>query len=121
MGQLRWTRLTNGFSKKWENHSAAIMLWYCYYNFCRVHKSIRVTTAMEAGITGHVWSIAELLGAANSTLASAREANVPADRVGHLTELRSRINGLYGEVFPEPIARQFEGRSSRCPRRFERL
>lgn len=61
MGQRRWTRLTNGFSKKWENHSAAMMLWYCYYNFCRVHKSLRVTPAMEAGITGHVWSIAELL------------------------------------------------------------
>jgi transposase-like protein/IS1 family transposase len=61
MGQRRWTRLTNGFSKKWENHSAAMMLWYCYYNFCRVHKSLRVTPAMESGITGHVWSIAELL------------------------------------------------------------
>jgi transposase-like protein/IS1 family transposase len=61
MGQRRWTRLTNGFSKKWENHSAAMMLWYCYYNFCRVHKSLRVTPAMESGITGHVWSIQELL------------------------------------------------------------
>ncbi len=61
MGQRRWTRLTNGFSKKWENHSAAMMLWYCYYNFCRIHKSLRVTPAMEAGITGHQWSIAELL------------------------------------------------------------
>ena len=61
MGQRRWRRLTNGFSKKWENHSAAMMLWYCYYNFCRVHKSLRVTPAMEARIPEHVWSIAELL------------------------------------------------------------
>ncbi len=61
MGCRRFTRLTNGFSKKWENHWAAVMLWYTYYNFCRVHKSLRVTPAMEAGITNHVWSIAELI------------------------------------------------------------
>ena len=61
MGQRRWTRRTNGFSKKWENHAAAMMLWYTYYNFCRIHNSLRVTPAMEAGITDHVWSVAELL------------------------------------------------------------
>jgi hypothetical protein len=62
MGQRRWTRLTNAFGRKWENQWAAAMLWYTYYNFCRVHKSHRVTPAMEAGIADHVWSIAELLG-----------------------------------------------------------
>jgi transposase-like protein/IS1 family transposase len=61
MGLRRFTRLTNGFSKKFENHWAAVILWYTYYNFCRVHKSLRVTPAMEAGITDHVWTIAELL------------------------------------------------------------
>jgi hypothetical protein len=61
MGQRRWTRLTNAFSKKWENHCAAMMLWYTYYNFCRIHQSLRVTPAMEAGITGHQWRIEELL------------------------------------------------------------
>src|SRR3954466_6368415 len=61
MGLRRFTRLTNGFSKKFENHWAAVILWYTYYNFCRVHKSLRVTPAMEAGITDHVWSIHELL------------------------------------------------------------
>ena len=61
MGQRRWTRLTNAFSKKWENHSAAMMLWYAYYNFCRVHRSLRVTPAMEAGITDHIWELDELL------------------------------------------------------------
>jgi IS1 family transposase len=60
----RLTRLTNAFSKKWENLRAAIALHFAYYNFCRVHSSLRVTPAMEAGITDHVWSIAELLGAA---------------------------------------------------------
>jgi len=61
MGCRRFTRLTNGFSKKWENHWAAVTLWYTYYNFCRVHKSLRVTPAMEAGITDDMWNIAELL------------------------------------------------------------
>ncbi len=61
MGCRRFTRLTNAFSKKWENHAAAIMLWYAYYNFCRIHKSLRVTPAMEAGITDHVWDLVGLL------------------------------------------------------------
>jgi transposase-like protein/IS1 family transposase len=61
MGQRRWTRLTNAFGRKWENQWAAAMIWYTYYNFCRVHKSLRVTPAMEAGIADHVWSIDELL------------------------------------------------------------
>ena len=61
MGQRRWTRLTNGFGRKWENQWAAAMLWYTYYNFCRIHRSLRVTPAMEAGITARQWSIADLL------------------------------------------------------------
>ncbi len=58
----RLTRLTNAFSKKLENHRAAIALHFAYYNFCRIHGSLRVTPAMEAGITDHVWDLAELLG-----------------------------------------------------------
>jgi transposase-like protein/IS1 family transposase len=61
MGSRRFTRLTNGFSKKWENHWAAVTLWYTYYNFCRVHRSLRVTPAMESGLTDHVWCVDELL------------------------------------------------------------
>ena len=57
----RFTRLTNAFSKKWENHYAALSLYFAYYNFVRIHSAIRVTPAMEAGLTGHVWSIGELL------------------------------------------------------------
>jgi len=64
MGQRRFTRLTNAFSKKWENHWAAVSLWYGFYNFCRVHKSLKVTPAMEAGIANHIWSVRELLEAA---------------------------------------------------------
>jgi hypothetical protein len=57
----RLTRLTNGFSRKWENLWAALCLHFAYYNFCRVHKSLRVTPAMQAGITDRIWEIAELL------------------------------------------------------------
>lgn len=57
----RFTRLTNGFSKKFENHWAALALFIAHYNFCRIHSTIRVTPAMEAGITDHVWDLAELL------------------------------------------------------------
>jgi transposase-like protein/IS1 family transposase len=61
MGMRRMTRLTNAFSKKWENLQAAYSLWFAFYNFCRVHKTLRVTPATEAGITKHTWSIYELL------------------------------------------------------------
>ncbi len=57
----RLTRLTNAFSRKWENLWAALCLHFAYYNFCRVHRSLRVTPAMESGIADHVWTIAELL------------------------------------------------------------
>jgi hypothetical protein len=57
----RLSRLTNAFSKKWENLQAALALHFAYYNFCRIHKSLRCTPAMEAGITGHVWELRELL------------------------------------------------------------
>lgn len=59
----RLTRLTNAFSKKWDNLQAMLALYFAYYNFCRIHSSIRCTPAMESGITGHVWSLRELLGA----------------------------------------------------------
>src|ERR1051326_3333985 len=60
----RLTRLTNAFSKKLESNRAAIALHFAYYNFCRIHQSLRVTPAMEAGIANRVWTLAELLGAA---------------------------------------------------------
>jgi IS1 family transposase len=62
MGMRRFTRLTNGFSKKIENHFYAVAIHFMHYNFCRVHKTLRVTPAMEAGIADHVWTIEELLG-----------------------------------------------------------
>ncbi len=65
MQMRRFTRLTNGFSKKWENHWAALALWFAFYNFCRVHSKLRLTPAMQAGIADHIWSIRELLEAHN--------------------------------------------------------
>ena len=62
MSIRRFTRLTNAFSKKIENHAAAVALWFMYYNFCRVHTTLRVTPAMEASISNHVWTIDELCG-----------------------------------------------------------
>ena len=49
------------FSKKWENLEAAYSLWFAYYNWCRVHSSLRVTPCMEARIENHIWTIAELI------------------------------------------------------------
>jgi IS1 family transposase len=62
MGMRRFTRLTNAFSKKVENLTAAVSLHFMHYNFCRVHQTLRVTPAMEAGISSHVWSLSELVG-----------------------------------------------------------
>jgi transposase-like protein/IS1 family transposase len=59
----RFTRLTNGFSKKLANLKAAVAVFVAWYNFCRVHQTLRVTPAMEAGLTDHVWTFDELLAA----------------------------------------------------------
>lgn len=61
MSMRRFTRLTNAFSKKVENHCAAVALYFMWYNFGRVHQTLRVTPAMEAGVTGHVWSVEEIV------------------------------------------------------------
>jgi hypothetical protein len=64
MQQRRFTRLTNGFSKKLENHKAAVSLYVSHYNLCRVHEATRITPAMHLGITDHIWDIGELIEAA---------------------------------------------------------
>lgn len=66
MSIRRFTRLSNGFSKKLQNYEASVALYFMYYNFCRIHQTIRVTPAMEAGLTDHVWSVAELVRLLNS-------------------------------------------------------
>jgi IS1 family transposase len=62
MSIRRFTRLTNAFSRKVENHAAAVALYFMWYNFGRVHQTLRVTPAMEAGVTDHVWSVEEIVG-----------------------------------------------------------
>ena len=57
----RFTRLTNAFSKKLENHAAMVARYFMYCNFGRVHQTLRVTPAMEAGIANHVWSVEEIV------------------------------------------------------------
>ncbi len=61
MSMRRFTRLTNAFSKKLENLEHAVALHYMHYNFCRIHQTLRVTPAMEAGVSDHVWSLEEVI------------------------------------------------------------
>jgi len=61
MGVRRFTRLTNAFSKKFENHCHMVAIYHAYYNFCRVHQTLRVTPAMEAGLSNHIWTMEELV------------------------------------------------------------
>jgi len=61
MGMRRFTRLTNAFSKKVENHAVMVAIHFLYYNFCRIHKTLRVTPAMAAGIADRVWSLEEIV------------------------------------------------------------
>ena len=76
----RFTRLTNAFSKKWENHEAAIALHFMHYNFCRVHKTLRVTPAMEAGLAHHVWTLEELVAILPEPIAKKRGPYKPRSR-----------------------------------------
>jgi IS1 family transposase len=77
MSMRRFTRLTNAFSKKIDNHVAAIALHFMHYNFCRVHKTLRVTPAMEAGLAVHVWSIEELVAIMPDPVAKKRGTYKP--------------------------------------------
>lgn len=72
MQMRRFTRLTNAFSKKIENHKMACAIHFVHYNFCRVHQTLRVTPAMAAGLSDHVWTLAEMVG-----LLEAEEAALP--------------------------------------------
>jgi len=65
MDMRRFTRLTNAHSKKIENHRHALALYFLYYNFARIHSTLRVTPAMEAGVTDYVWSIEDIVNLMN--------------------------------------------------------
>ena len=66
MSMRRFTRLTSGFSKKVENHAYAVSLHFMYYNFCRIHKTLRVTPAMEAKVTDRLWEIEDIVKLINN-------------------------------------------------------
>jgi IS1 family transposase len=68
MGMRRFTRLTNAFSKSIENHIHMLSIFHMYHNFCRVHQTLRVTPAMEAGLSSHVWSIREMVRLADNSI-----------------------------------------------------
>jgi hypothetical protein len=61
MGMHRFNRLTEAFYKKFENHAAMVAVHFLYYNFARIHKTLRITSAMAAGLADHVWSIEEVV------------------------------------------------------------
>ena len=67
MGSRRFTRLTNGFSKKLDNHVAAVALYVAHYNFCRVHEALKTTAAKALGIVDRTWATGELIDAALAT------------------------------------------------------
>ena len=69
----RFTRLTNAFSKKFDNHCYALALYFYHYNFCRIHKSLRVSPAMQAGVADRLWSMEDLYNMMD-------EANPPKKR-----------------------------------------
>ena len=85
MSLRRFTRLTNAFSKKLENHCHALALYFVWYNFARIHKTLRVTPAMEAGITDHAWTMEDI-----ATLIEANDA--PQARGPYKKKVRPEIS-----------------------------
>ena len=88
MACRRFTRLTNGFSKKLENHAAAVSLYVAHYNLCRVHETLRTTPAVGLGIADRPWSIGDLLDAALATQ--------PIDPVVTAPDRRRRFQVIQG-------------------------
>ncbi len=66
MGMRRFTRLTNAFSKKIQNHAAMVAIYAVHYNFARIHKTLRITPAMACGLSDHVWTLEEIVMMADS-------------------------------------------------------
>jgi hypothetical protein len=74
MHMRRFTRLTNGFSKKIEMHEHTVALHFAYYNFCKIHQSLRVTPAMESGLSAHAWGLEDLVALLDSNTDQAATA-----------------------------------------------
>lgn len=93
MASRRFTRLTNGYSKKLDNHVAAVSLYVAHYNLCRVHQTLHVTPAMALNLADHPWSIAELIEAAEAAGRGGPEVPGP---VPSPTPQRSRFTVIHG-------------------------
>lgn len=94
MHMRRFTRLTSGFSKKLVNHQAALALHFAWYDFCRVHETLRMTPAMALGVTDHIWTIGELLDAA---LAAPTPSPLPTPGQQTFSGMSAgRAKGTYG-------------------------
>jgi len=87
MGMRRFTRLTNAFSKKLENHCHALALYFMFYNFCRIHKTLKVAPAMAAGATDKLWSMEDIVALIDAR--DERKAKRIAANRGGLTDRRS--------------------------------
>ena len=87
MSSRRFTRLTNGFSKKPDNHVAAVALYVAHYNLCRVHEALRMTPAKAIGVADRVWTIAQLVDAALA-VAPAMPTETPPDLRRKLTVIQ---------------------------------
>jgi hypothetical protein len=91
MHMRRFTRLTNAFSKKLENHVAAISLHFMYYNFVRIHQTLRVTPAMAAGVTDKVWEVSDLVRLLDEQPEKESYSNVPyGSALGHSPQGKGR-------------------------------
>src|SRR5271167_3392730 len=82
MSNRRFTRLTNAFSKKLENHGHMVALHFMHYNFARIHKTLRITPAMAAGIADHVWSLEEIAMLADAAFVPAKRGSYKKERLG---------------------------------------
>jgi IS1 family transposase len=91
MSMRRFTRLTNGLSKKADNHRHSVALHFMFYNFCRVHQTLRCTPAMEARITDHVWSVEELCALLSKPIVS--ESTIERELLLKALERLSRNSG----------------------------
>jgi hypothetical protein len=89
---MRITRLTDCFSKEIDNHIAAVAIFFMHYNFCRVHQTLRITPAMAAGLTDHVWSVEEVCNLAQNPVSSCRqiERMMVAKALGESTSMGNR-------------------------------